>query len=151
MAPVTIPTKFTVTSWDQNKVKPENDLVFNPNIAISEREYTGEMEGKVTAAYAMFKHSNSENAEDGSFYGMQVFTGTLQGKKGSFAAHVSGTYVGGKVSAKLTIVPESSTDELKGIKGHGTFVVPDVPANVAKHKVDPNFKDVVDGELTFEL
>ncbi|KAL1411866.1 hypothetical protein Q8F55_002841 [Vanrija albida] len=151
MAPITIPTKFTVASWNQNPLQYGADLPFKPCIATSEREYTGEMEGNATAAYTMFKYATAEGKDDGCFYGMQVFTGTLQGRKGSFAAHVSGTFVGGRVEGRLDIVSESSTDELKGIMGSGTLVVSDVPATVARRKVDPGYKDVVEGKLTYEL
>ncbi|WOO80745.1 uncharacterized protein LOC62_03G004269 [Vanrija pseudolonga] len=152
MAPVTIPTKFTVANHNQNDFKGSADLPFSPQIATSEREYIGgELQGKVTTVYTMFKYSNHANKDDGSFIGIQIFTGTLQGKKGSFASHITGTKVDGVVTSKFTIVPESSTDELKGIKGHGSYAIADANALAARAKAEPDFKIVVHGELTFEL
>jgi Protein of unknown function (DUF3224) len=44
-------------------------------------------------------------------------TGTLNGKRGSFAMHHTGVMNRGKPELKITVVPDSGTDDLQGLTG----------------------------------
>lgn len=48
---------------------------------------------------------------------LEVFTGTLDGRRGGFAFHQYGTLVGGEASLLYEIVPASGSGELAGITG----------------------------------
>jgi hypothetical protein len=48
---------------------------------------------------------------------MERVTGTLAGKRGSFALQHSGTMTRGTPGLVITVVPDSGTDELEGLTG----------------------------------
>jgi hypothetical protein len=48
---------------------------------------------------------------------MERFRGTLAGKTGSFALQHSGTMNRGVSALVVTVVPDSGTDELVGVRG----------------------------------
>ncbi|MGB6036447.1 MAG: DUF3224 domain-containing protein [Cryomorphaceae bacterium] len=51
------------------------------------------------------------------YVAIEKFSGTLEGKKGSFALQHFGIMSGGNNRLILEVVPDSGTDELKGISG----------------------------------
>ena len=58
------------------------------------------------------------------FVGIQVVTGTLGGKQGSFVLRSVGTFDGSKAVGELTVVDGSGTGDLSGISGTGSFTAP---------------------------
>ena len=73
--------------------------------------------------------------ESGGYVAAERFTGTLDGKKGSFSLQQSGTMQGGKFQMNVTVVPDSGTDELTGISGKMVIKIED-----GKHFYDFEFK-----------
>lgn len=67
----------------------------------------------------------------------------MAGKKGTVAFRLDGTMLNGDAKATWTILPESATDELVGIKGTGTYGFHCGP------DTDP-LKLVVHGDLTVD-
>jgi len=61
----------------------------------------------------------------GGYVAMEVFTGTLDGKKGTFSLQHNGTMEAGKFAINIEVVPGSGTGELKGIAGKMTLVIAD--------------------------
>ena len=57
------------------------------------------------------------------YVAMEQFTGTLQGRTGSFAMQHKGILEGGKFELNVTVVPGSGTGELAGISGTMTIAV----------------------------
>ena len=57
----------------------------------------------------------------GSYVAIETFTGTLDGRKGSFALAHSGTMQGGKAVLHVEVVPDSGTGELTGLTGTMTI------------------------------
>ncbi len=51
------------------------------------------------------------------YVAMERVTGTLHGRRGSFALQHSGTMAQGTQSLSITVVPDSATDELSGLSG----------------------------------
>ena len=51
------------------------------------------------------------------YVAMERVTGTLHGRRGSFALQHSGTMAQGAQSLSITVVPDSATDELSGLSG----------------------------------
>ncbi|MGW4640891.1 DUF3224 domain-containing protein [Sphaerisporangium sp. NPDC004334] len=54
-----------------------------------------------------------------AYVGLERFTGTLHGRKGTFVLHHSATGSAGEQSLSWTVVPDSGTGELLGIRGGG--------------------------------
>ena len=51
------------------------------------------------------------------YVAMEVVTGTLHGRRGTFALQHSGSMAQGAQSLSITVVPDSATDELAGLSG----------------------------------
>jgi len=60
----------------------------------------------------------STDVKDSAGYvAMERVKGTLQGRKGTFALQHSGTMTRGTPKLRITVVPDSGTDELVGLAG----------------------------------
>lgn len=79
-----------------------------------EKQYHGDLEA--TAKGEMLT-GQSEVKDSGVYVAVERVTGTLKGKRGSFAMYHSGVMNRGKPELKITVVPDSGTDELQGITG----------------------------------
>jgi hypothetical protein len=53
----------------------------------------------------------------GVYVAVERVTGTLQGRKGSFALYHTGVMTRGTPELRITVVPDSGTDQLAGIAG----------------------------------
>ena len=59
------------------------------------------------------------------YVAIELVTGTLQGKRGSFALQHSGTMTRGTPQLSVTVVPDSGTDELTGLSGRMDIQIAD--------------------------
>ena len=59
----------------------------------------------------------------GVYVAVERVTGSLSGRKGSFALHHTGVMERGKPSLTVTVVPDSGTDGLAGISGKLTIEI----------------------------
>lgn len=53
----------------------------------------------------------------GAYVAIERIAGTLEGRRGSFYAQHNGTMDRGKPSLDLTVVPDTGTDDLVGLRG----------------------------------
>jgi hypothetical protein len=65
------------------------------------------------------------------YVAIERISGTLHGRKGSFILQHSGFMTRGEPQLTITVVPDSGTDELKGIAGNMTIKITD-----GKHSYD---------------
>ena len=56
-----------------------------------------------------------------AYVALELITGTLHGKRGSFMLQHRGTMKGAEFNLEITVVPDSGTEELTGIAG--TFAI----------------------------
>jgi hypothetical protein len=79
-----------------------------------EKQYHGDLEasgkGEMLTASTSVKGS-------GVYVAVERVTGTLQGRKGSFALYHTGVMTRGAPELRITVVPDSGTEELAGIAG----------------------------------
>lgn len=66
-------------------------------------------------------HSGETAAQ---FVGQQRIEGSVDGRSGTVVLHLRGTFDGDTAEATWTVVPESATEELRGLKGEGSFSAP---------------------------
>lgn len=59
----------------------------------------------------------------GGYVAMELVTGTLNGKKGTFILQHLGTMQGGKFDLNVAVVPDSGSGELTGISGKMKIVI----------------------------
>jgi uncharacterized protein DUF3224 len=79
-----------------------------------EKQYHGDLEA---AAKGEMLTAQSEIKDSGVYVAVERVTGTLKGKRGGFAMYHSGVMNRGKPELKITVVPDSGTDELQGLTG----------------------------------
>lgn len=109
---------FQVKSWDEKPFHEGDGLPKLTRASVSET-LSGDIEGEGTIEYLMAYR------EDGSatFVGMLRVVGRLDGRSGSFVLLTTGTFevASGVAKGSLTVVPGSSTGELAGLAGEGSF------------------------------
>jgi hypothetical protein len=126
LAPVQAEQKMMKASgtFDVKLVPVGNDSTpEGPNLARMsiDKTFKGDLEGvskgeMITAAGISVKESAAYSA-------VERVTGTLGGKKGSFALQHTGIMNRGKPSLNITVVPDSATGELVGLTGKMEIII----------------------------
>ncbi|KAL1405737.1 hypothetical protein Q8F55_007407 [Vanrija albida] len=95
-----------------------------------EQTFAGDLVGDGTSHFTLYAplsaatdRSLPQPGETTLFEGIQVFEGTLLGRRGTFAASSRGVITAGAVDTQLAIYPGSGTGELAGISGRGRSAV----------------------------
>jgi len=78
--------------------------------------YEGDLQAEGQLEYLM----SSRDDDTSTMVGLEKVTGTLSGKSGSFVLQHIGGY-DGDVKVKWSVVPNSGTGELKGLRAEGTL------------------------------
>lgn len=109
---------FKIKSWDE---KPYNEIEGAPKLTRTKvsKTYHGDIEGESKLEYLMMYCQNGT----ASFVGIERVVGSLNGRSGSFVLQHIGTFQEGIAKVNLLVVPGSSTDELIGLRGAGSFAV----------------------------
>ena len=100
------------------QMKPQEDAPTADGVSLGrmlmdkvyEGDLAGTAEGQMLTAMTPVKDS-------AGYVAIERVTGTLHGKKGSFALQHTGTMNHGEQTLSITIVPDSGTGELAGIAG----------------------------------
>lgn len=79
-----------------------------------DKTFHGELHG--TSVVEMLGIMDRATAS-GGYVAMERFTGEVLGRKGSFCMQHSSTMKRGVPEQRITVVPDSGTDELKGLSG----------------------------------
>jgi len=110
---------FQVTGWDE---KPYAEHGGSGKLTLAEvtQEISGDIEGSSDVRWLM-AYTAADRAE---FVGIQVVTGTVGGREGSFVLRSEGTFDGAVAAADVTVVAGSGTGGLAGIAGTGRFTSP---------------------------
>jgi hypothetical protein len=59
----------------------------------------------------------------GAYVALELVTGTLNGRRGSFILMHTGTMTKGVATMNVTVVPDSGTGELTGLAGKMTIII----------------------------
>lgn len=96
------------------KVLPQDDKL-NDGISrmILDKHYHGELEG--VSKGQMLAVGSAKSA--GMYVAIETFSGTLNGKAGSFSLYHTGIMTKNGPTLAISIVPESGTGQLEGIAG----------------------------------
>jgi hypothetical protein len=94
-----------------------------------EKQFHGGLEG--TSKGEMLATGSGEKGSSGGYVALEQFTGTLDGRKGTFILQHSGTLDRGAQRLTITVVPGSGTGELAGLTGQLAITI----AN-GKHSYD---------------
>ena len=98
------------------KVTAQDDKSDDPllNRMTLDKQYHGDLEA---VGKGQMLTAGTEVKGSGAYVAIEKVTGTLKGRKGSFVLQHMGTMAQSVPQLTITIVPDSGTDELKGISG----------------------------------
>ncbi len=92
------------------------------NAALGRSTIDKQFHGELEAASQGQMLSALTNAKGSAGYvAMELVSGTLGGRKGTFVLQHSGTMDRGQSQMSVTVVPDSGTDELRGLAGSMTI------------------------------
>jgi hypothetical protein len=117
--PTSASATFTLDGWDE---QPYAELAEGRKLtrASVKQTFSGDIVGAGTVEWLMAYRSDG-TAE---YVGLQVVTGSLGGKTGSFVVTTPGTYDGKGAAGTWTVLDGSGTGELTGLTGTGAFSAP---------------------------
>lgn len=96
------------------KIIPQDDKLGDGiSRMLLEKQYHGELDG--TSKGQMLAVGSSKSS--GVYVALETFTGTLHGKSGGFSLHHTGVMTKSVPKLTISVVPDSGTGELKGIRG----------------------------------
>lgn len=87
-----------------------------------DKTFHGDLEATSRGEMLAYRSSKPDSA---GYVAMEVVTGMLQGRRGSFALQHSATMTRGESVQSITVVPGSGTHALTGIAGRMTVAVAD--------------------------
>ncbi|MGC2196795.1 MAG: DUF3224 domain-containing protein [Terriglobales bacterium] len=93
-----------------------------------DKQYHGDLDA--TGKGEMLTASTSVKGS-GVYVAIERVTGTLEGRKGGFAMHHTGIKTRGTPELRITVVPDSGTDQLAGLAGTMTIKI-----DSGKHSYD---------------
>ncbi len=99
--------------------KTEGAVIGRMTIA---KKFSGDLDG--TSKGEMLSASGSVKGSAG-YVAMELVSGTLQGRTGTFALQHTGTMTRGEPQLTITVVPDSGTGELTGLAGSLTITITD--------------------------
>jgi len=111
----TIQAHFAIKSWDE-KAYEEGDGLPKLTHAHVTKAFTGDLEGEGQVEYLMMYR------DDGSatFVGLERFVGRIGPRFGSFVLQRMGVFEGGQAKENYSVVPDSGTGDLEGLRGEGS-------------------------------
>ena len=84
------------------------------HMAVLDKTFEGDLTG--SSVGMMLSHRTATDGSAG-YVAMEVVTGTLGGRSGSFVLQHSSTMAKGVPTQSITVVPDSGTGELTGLSG----------------------------------
>ncbi|MFI1621434.1 DUF3224 domain-containing protein [Streptomyces lydicus] len=109
---------FTFANWEERTVSPDGT---SPTLACA--SVTNAYSGGITAANTTCEYVIVYRPDKtGTFTGMQVLTGGLDGREGAFAVEERGWFdTEGAVHCTFEVVAGSGTGDLAGLCGTGSY------------------------------
>lgn len=119
---------FSFANWEEHPIGPSGVI---PRLAHA--SVTNTFSGVIEAAGTTCEYTIVYVTEKtGTFTGMEMLTGGLDGRRGTFVVEERGSFnADGTVHCTFEVVPGSGTGELTGLRGAGSFTAehgePSVP------------------------
>nr|WSW58063.1 DUF3224 domain-containing protein [Streptomyces sp. NBC_00998] len=108
---------FTFADWQEQPIGPADST---PRLARSTvvNSFAGGIEAGATNAGYTFTYTGEGS---GSYTGMELLSGTVDGRRGTFVMEQRGTFDAAGTRCTFEVVPGSATGELAGLAGSGSF------------------------------
>lgn len=88
-----------------------------------DKEFKGDLTG--TSKGQMLTASSSSVKNSAGYVAIEKVTGTLNGRHGSFYLQHNGVMTRGVGELTITVIPDSGTDELVGLRGKMNIIIAD--------------------------
>ena len=111
---------------------PGSDLLGRMSI---DKQFRGDLEGK---SKGQMLTGGTAIKTSAGYVAIERVTGSLKGRKGSFILQHTGLMTRGAPSQVITVVPDSGTDQLEGLKGTMTI---NIEAGKHLYQLDYTFAD----------
>lgn len=123
---------FTYANWEERALGEEGTFPRLAHAAVTNTFAGGVEAAETTCEYTIVYMTE----KTGTFTGMELLTGTVDGRRGTFVVEERGTFDDrGSVHCTFEVVPGSATGELAGLGGTGEFTAehgsPSVPYTFA--------------------
>lgn len=115
---------YKIKKWEEKPYEETSPEMKMTKVSV-EFEMSGDLIGKASVEYLMFyRHFDEEDQHNSNavYAGLIRFTGSVNGKAGSFAMQDNGSFAGGTAKSTLQIISGSGTQELKSISGNGNYI-----------------------------
>ncbi len=108
---------FTLDEWDQETWDEAEGAILAKARVV--KTFSGDVEGTSVAQLLLC------TAGEGSavYVGLERIVGTVHGRTGTFVLHHTATASGGEQTGSWTVVPESGTAELWGLRGDASISI----------------------------
>ena len=118
---------FEVKTWDEKSFQ-ELEGGSKLTRASVTKSYRGDITGDARAESLIFYRADGS----GAFTGFERVVGSIDGRAGSFLLQVTGTYRDQTATGDCTVIPDSGSGGLRGMRGEGRYVAthadyPNVP------------------------
>jgi hypothetical protein len=110
--------RFSIKSWDEKPYSEGPDMPKLTRASVT-KSYTGDIEGDGQVEYLMMYRSDGS----ASFVGLERVVGRIAGKTGVFVLQRTGVFESGEAKESYTVIPGSTTGELRGLQGDGLSAV----------------------------
>ena len=105
---------------------PQEELDIGGGASVGHSRFDKRFRGPLDAASVVHMLAvMSPVAGSGAYVAIERIEGTLNGRRGSFFAQHNGVMDRGKPSLDLTVVPDSGTDDLLGLRGRIAIAIVD--------------------------
>ena len=110
---------FTITSWNEDRYA---DIEGDRGLSQADvtQDFTGEIEGQGSVRWLMCYRPDGT----ADWIGYQQIIGTVGGKAGTFVLQSVGNFDGKIAAGDWTVLPDSGTGELPGLRGTGRMEAP---------------------------
>ncbi|MFF4402228.1 DUF3224 domain-containing protein [Streptomyces sp. NPDC001480] len=109
---------ISYADWKENPAGPQEPLPRLAHASVT-NAFTGGIEAAGTTCEYTIVYTTGKT---GTFTGMELLAGRLDGRAGSFVLEERGAFeADGSVRCSFEVVPGSGTGELAGLRGTGTF------------------------------
>ena len=88
-----------------------------------DKQFQGDLIG--TSKGVMLAASSSNDKGSAGYVAIEKVTGTLKGRNGSFYLQHSGTMTRGVTELTITVIPDTGTDQLVGLRGKMNIIIAD--------------------------
>ncbi len=111
--------------------QPPDENAGSPAIGrmLFDKQFHGDLEA--TSKGSMLAAGNGAKGSSGGYVALEIVTGTLKGRSGTFILQHSATMNHGVPTLSITVVPDSGTGQLTGLTGKMNITIAD-----GKHSYD---------------